>query len=114
MLFFKYSYSLIELIQNKSLCELKIKLKMLKIFNHNFGRKIIKMDESQNNKQSIYFNDLHIKFNNESIQPFLTSHRNDSLPNDSLNNNDNNNNYEIYNNYESDIYESDSDYDSVS
>jgi hypothetical protein len=114
MLFFKYSYSLIELIQNKSLCELKIKLKMLKIFNQNFGRKFIKFDESKNSKLSIYFNDLHIKFNNEPIQPFLSSHRNDSLSNYLPNDNNNNNNYEIYNNYESDIYESDSDNDSDS
>ena len=82
LLYFKYNYSLIELVRKHSVFELKKKLKLLKLFNHCFGRKMYKVNRINNvNTTTVYFNDTHINFNNVSPNNFLLSHTDTNFDN---------------------------------
>lgn len=82
LLYFRYSYSLIEIVKMKALRELNTKLKIFTMFNPNFGRKISKIN----------FDESYINFNIENNDDFLTSHNNIiNNDDDDDNNNDINN-----------------------
>jgi len=82
LLYFKYRYSLIELVKQNSVYEFKKNLILLKKNNPGFGRKIYKNNKSNNSSSNFYYSDSHINFYNNTTNNFLNSHTNNDYNND--------------------------------